>query len=196
MPPGYRLVAVHADAVSAVGNLIQPGDRVDVLVYLKSFKAARRPAQRRSCKTSKCSPSTINGGRAKTRAATRSRLKNVTLLVTPEQAEKLTLATELGKVKLVLRSPDDNLKTEQQRRHDAAGSVRRAPTATRTKLARGNSKPASRRAGSVCGMLGLGKNHRSCNGTAHAGPMSPELRTVHDGVDRRSGSCGPSSSRK
>ena len=36
VPPGYRLKAVHADAVSAVGNLIQPGDRVDVLVYLKS----------------------------------------------------------------------------------------------------------------------------------------------------------------
>jgi pilus assembly protein CpaB len=111
VPPGYRLVAVHADAVSAVGNLVQPGDRVDVLVYLKSFKGAQTAGATTILQDIKVfavndqwRPSEDSGGDPIS-------VKNVALLVTPEQAEKVTLATELGKVKLVLRSPDDNLKT-------------------------------------------------------------------------------------
>jgi pilus assembly protein CpaB len=113
VPPGYRLAAVHADAVSAVGNLIQPGDRVDILVYLKAFKGGAQTVGTSTilqdikvfAVNDQWRPNDDKG--SDTVAA-----KNVTLLVTPEQAEKLTLATELGKVRLVLRSPDDNLKTD------------------------------------------------------------------------------------
>ncbi len=46
IPAGYRVVAVPADAVSAAGYLLQPGDRVDVLMYVdaqnaKSGRAAK-----------------------------------------------------------------------------------------------------------------------------------------------------------
>jgi pilus assembly protein CpaB len=34
IPAGYRVVAVSADAVSSAGYLLQPGDRVDVLMYV------------------------------------------------------------------------------------------------------------------------------------------------------------------
>ena len=113
VPPGYRLKAVHADAVSAVGNLIQPGDRVDVLVYLKNFKGGKQ-MQATSTILQDIKVFAVNDQwRAQDDTGGESiATKNVTLLLTPEQAERLTLASELGKVSLVLRSPDDNLKTE------------------------------------------------------------------------------------
>jgi pilus assembly protein CpaB len=112
VPPGYRLKAVHADAVSAVGNLIQPGDRVDVLVYLKNFKGGAQ-MQATSTILQDIKVFAVNDQwRANDESGDSIATKNVTLLLTPEQAERLTLASELGKVSLVLRSPDDNLKTE------------------------------------------------------------------------------------
>jgi pilus assembly protein CpaB len=111
VPPGYRLKAVHADAVSAVGNLIQPGDRVDVLVYLKSnFNGGTQQAGTTTilqdikvfAVNDQWRPGDDGDGEP-------IPVKNVTLLLTPEQVEKLTLASELGKVSLVLRSPDDEL---------------------------------------------------------------------------------------
>jgi pilus assembly protein CpaB len=109
VPPGYRLKAVHADAVSAVGNLIQPGDRVDVLVYLKSnFKGDSQNAGTttilQDIKVFAVNDQWRPGDSGEGEPIP---VKNVTLLLTPEQVEKLTLASELGKVSLVLRSPDD-----------------------------------------------------------------------------------------
>jgi pilus assembly protein CpaB len=112
VPPGYRLKAVHADAVSAVGNLIQPGDRVDVLVYLKNFKGGAQ-MQATSTILQDIKVFAVNDQwRPNDESGDSIATKNVTLLLTPEQAERLTLASELGKVSLVLRSPDDNLKTD------------------------------------------------------------------------------------
>jgi pilus assembly protein CpaB len=112
VPPGYRLKAVHADAVSAVGNLIQPGDRVDVLVYLKNFKGGAQ-MQATSTILQDIKVFAVNDQwRPNDESGDSIATKNVTLLLTPEQAERLTLASELGKVSLVLRSPDDNLKAD------------------------------------------------------------------------------------
>ena len=112
VPPGYRLVAVHADAVSAVGNLVQPGDRVDVLVYLKNFHGPQQAGATTILQDIKVFAVNDQWRPADDKGTDAVAVKNVALLVTPEQAEKVTLATELGKVKLVLRSPDDNLKVE------------------------------------------------------------------------------------
>jgi pilus assembly protein CpaB len=114
VPPGFRLKAVHADAVSAVGNLIQPGDRVDVLLYLKTnFQGGAQQAGTATilqdikvfAVNDQWRPGDDNGSEP-------IPVKNVTLLLTPEQVEKLTLASELGKVSLVLRSPDDQVATD------------------------------------------------------------------------------------
>jgi pilus assembly protein CpaB len=111
VPPGYRLAAVHADAVSAVGNLIQPGDRVDVLVYLKGYNGGP-PGTNTILQDIKVFAVNDQWRPSDDKTGDPIATKNVTLLVTPEQAEKLTLATEMGKLRLVLRSPDDQLKVE------------------------------------------------------------------------------------
>ncbi len=114
VPPGYRLVAAPADSVSAVGNLIQPGDRVDVLVYVKANfnNTINQAGAMTILQDIKVFAVNDQWRSSEDKGSESIAAKTVSLLVTPEQAEKLTLAEQLGKLKLVLRSPDDNLKVE------------------------------------------------------------------------------------
>lgn len=111
IPKGLRVVSVKVDAVSGTASLILPGDRVDVLAHLLPNPTAgiNEPTTRtvlQNIKVFACD-NVVNlenmDGDGKSMAA-----KTISLLVTPEQAQKVTLATELGQVRLVLRSPEDD----------------------------------------------------------------------------------------
>ena len=114
IPKGYRVVSVAVDAVTGASSLIKPDDRVDLLLYM-----AHRP----ELGIEDTSTRTIlhdvrifavdkefergRNGDDRTETA-----KTVSLLVTPEQAETVTLATGMGTIRLVMRSPDDSSQTE------------------------------------------------------------------------------------
>lgn len=113
IPKGYRVVSVRVDKVSG-GGLILPGSRVDLLMHV-----TRNPAMGFAETTTKTILEDIkvfavndvvsaesSGGETKSIAAS-----TVSLLVTPKQAEKITLATELGNIRLVMRPPEDDSKT-------------------------------------------------------------------------------------
>lgn len=111
IPKGYRVVAVRVDAVSGGSSLILPGDRVDVLVYI-----GRNPGNGivdTSVKTilqdiSVFAVDTItSAARKNDKEEAVITAKTISLLVTPGQAEKVTMATELGSIRLVMRSPED-----------------------------------------------------------------------------------------
>ncbi len=108
IPKGWRLYTVQGDAISSHGGLLHPGDRVDVLVFvqkgvvgieagtktiLQDIKVFAVNDQVRTSEDNKGSDSIT--------------AKTVTLLVTPSAAEKLALANEIGKIKLVMRGPGD-----------------------------------------------------------------------------------------
>src|SRR5262245_31024955 len=108
IPKGYRVIAVQADAVSATGNLLQPGDRVDVLFV----KHARGGNTHQASKTILQDVRVfaineqwraVEGNKSDESIAA----KTVSILVTPSQAEIIALASDMGKVRLVLRHPDD-----------------------------------------------------------------------------------------
>jgi pilus assembly protein CpaB len=110
IPSGYRVVAVPADAVSAAGYLLQPGDRVDVLMYVDATNA-KSGVQQSLTKTILQDVRIFAVNEQWRPAEDKSNesitAKTVSLLVTPEQAEKMMQATEMGKIRLVLRNPDD-----------------------------------------------------------------------------------------
>jgi len=107
IPKGMRVIAVKVNDVSGGASLIRPGDRVDVLVHV----------QRGGGNLGQTITKTIlqdikvfavdsvwdiaTGGEKSVVART------ISLLVTPAQAEKVTLACEMGVIRLVMRSPDD-----------------------------------------------------------------------------------------
>lgn len=105
IPPGMRAIAVRVNDVSGVAGYITPGARVDVLATVGARNAA-------SCDTVVSNVTVLTMGRREpvpgTMAAGRSSEATVaTLLVTPEQAERVALAAASGEVMLLLRNPTD-----------------------------------------------------------------------------------------
>lgn len=181
VPPGYRLVAVPADAVNAVGHLIQPGDRVDILVYLKNnFRGGAQDAGAVTfLQDIKVFAVNDQWRPSEEKGSDPIAVKNVTLLVTPEQAEKVTLATELGKLKLVLRSPDDNQRAELVHGTTPTdllgGGSDKANRDHEYKFIEDNATAGKPRGRGLLGMLGFGKSDEPNEpfDIASVGPTAP-----------------------
>jgi pilus assembly protein CpaB len=108
IPNGYRVVTVSVDPVKSASGLIQPGDRVDVLVHVREGKGTREIA-RTFLQNIKVFSVDQNFQRTGDDQAS-SAIKTIALLVTLEQAEMVVLATRLGEVQLVMRSVNDDVK--------------------------------------------------------------------------------------
>jgi pilus assembly protein CpaB len=110
IPAGMRALSVSVNEVIGVAGFTVPGTRVDVLVTIRQqngdslartvvsniqvLTAGTRYDQE-AAKDGKPLPSSV-----------------VTLMVTPEDAERITLAQNTGSIMLVLRNPLDTLPTE------------------------------------------------------------------------------------
>jgi pilus assembly protein CpaB len=105
--PGTRAISVPITDSTSAGGLIQPRSRVDVLFT--------RTGSMREALTSTIiqDVEVLSIGRItdsadpKAAAAITAQSRTATLMVTPEQASKLELAKNQGKITLVLRNPLD-----------------------------------------------------------------------------------------
>jgi len=113
IPPGYRAVPVKVDLETGGSNMIRPGDRVDVLLFVaacpaKGFAKTTMKTILQDIKVfavnnvvNADSDGEANSGRS-------IKASTISLLLTPEQTQQVALAAELGKIRLVLRSPEDD----------------------------------------------------------------------------------------
>ena len=106
IPPGLRAVSVRVNEVIGVAGYVLPGTRVDVVATVS-------PTGQGADMTSKVILTNVQVLAAGTKID-RETDKNkpmpvsvVTLLVNPEEAERLTLASTEGKIQLALRNPLD-----------------------------------------------------------------------------------------
>jgi pilus assembly protein CpaB len=106
IPPGLRAVSVRVNEVIGVAGYVLPGTRVDVVATVS-------PTGNGNDMTSKVILTNVQVLAAGTKID-RETDKNkpmpvsvVTLLVNPEEAERLTLASTEGKIQLALRNPLD-----------------------------------------------------------------------------------------
>jgi pilus assembly protein CpaB len=105
IPPGMRAMSVKVNEVIGVAGFVVPGTRVDVLVTIRQkddsmsrvvvsnvqvLTAGTRYDQENAKSEGKPIPSTV-----------------VTLMVSPEDAERITLAQSEGQIMLALRNPLD-----------------------------------------------------------------------------------------
>ena len=103
LSPGARAIAIPVTTGGASTGLLYPGDRVDVVLTQKFGDAA--PLTRRSV-----SETVVENLRVlvidtlDAKAPTGSFGRTVTLEVMPDQAEKISVAADLGKLSLTLRS--------------------------------------------------------------------------------------------
>jgi len=110
IPKGMRVVSVQVDAVSGGSSLILPGDRVDMLVYLRESQVQGVAATSTRTILQDIKVFAVNDvfhREARDKDETSITAKTISLLVTPEQAEVVSLATELGRVRLVMRGRED-----------------------------------------------------------------------------------------
>ncbi|HLM59062.1 MAG TPA: Flp pilus assembly protein CpaB [Pyrinomonadaceae bacterium] len=108
IPEGYRAMTVKVDDVIGVSGFLQPGTMVDVLTVIEppDQNAQRNPISKIVIQNVKVLASGQNIDKPKNEREAES-VRAVTLQVTPEQAEKLALASTEGKLRLVLRNMID-----------------------------------------------------------------------------------------
>src|SRR6267378_5205762 len=104
LSPGARAIAIPVATGGASTGLLSPGDRVDV-VLTQTFKNDPSLARRSVSETvvQSLRVLAVDAADAKLAAGTNFG-RTVTLEVTAEQAEKINVAAELGKLSLTLRS--------------------------------------------------------------------------------------------
>ena len=105
IPPGLRAVSVSVNEVIGVAGYVVPGTHVDVVVTVS-------PTQQYADTTSKVILTDVLVLAAGTKIERDSGNKPiavnvVTLLVNPDESERLTLAANEGKIQLALRNPLD-----------------------------------------------------------------------------------------
>jgi len=111
IPPGMRAMAVKVNEVIGVAGFLDPGTRVDLLVTIRGREESRSRTvvsnlQVLGAGTRSQQESARDENTAPPSAAV------VTLLVTPEDAERIALAQTEGQIVLVLRNPLDSQPTQ------------------------------------------------------------------------------------
>ena len=107
IPEGYRAMTVKVDDAAGISGFIQPGTLVDVVVTIDpEGMGSQNPISKIVLQNIKVLASGQNIDKPKDEREANS-VKAVTLQVTPEQAEKLALASSEGKLQLVMRSQID-----------------------------------------------------------------------------------------
>lgn len=108
IPEGYRAMTVKVDDVVGISGFIQPGTMVDVVVVIDPAENAgnQNPISKIVLQNIKVLANGQNIDHPKDEREANS-VKAVTLQVTPEQAEKLALASTEGKLQLVMRNAVD-----------------------------------------------------------------------------------------
>ncbi|HET9304440.1 MAG TPA: Flp pilus assembly protein CpaB [Candidatus Sulfotelmatobacter sp.] len=104
IPPGMRAVSVRVNEVVSVAGFVTPGTRVDVLLTGTPTGAGEEQTttvlQNVAVLASGHTLERTSSGEAQNTAV-------ITLLVTPDDAQRLTLASSQGHIQLALRNPLD-----------------------------------------------------------------------------------------
>ena len=107
IPSGLRATAVRVDEVVGLAGFVTPGMRVDVL--MSGIPPGGTPTEGSRVTTLLQNIQVLSAGESLQKDAEGKprAVQVVNLLVTPEQAEKLTLASNQMRIQLVLRNPLD-----------------------------------------------------------------------------------------
>ena len=108
IPEGYRAMTVKVDDAAGISGFIMPGTLVDVVVTIDPREGSgnQDPISKIVLQNIKVLANGQNIDKPENEREANS-VKAVTLQVTPEQAEKLALASTEGKLQLVMRNQID-----------------------------------------------------------------------------------------
>ena len=108
IPGGYRAMTVKVDDETGIAGFLVPGTLVDILAVISSNDNKQGPISKIVLQNIKVLANGQNLDQPKDEREANS-VKTVTLQVTPDQSEKLALASSEGKLRLSLRNSGDQL---------------------------------------------------------------------------------------
>ena len=106
IPPGMRAVSVRVNEVVSVAGFVMPGTRVDVLLTGNPLGS---PESQTTTVLENIAVLAAGQKLERNTAGEPQTVPVITLLVSPEDAQKLTLASQDGKIQLALRNPLDTV---------------------------------------------------------------------------------------
>jgi pilus assembly protein CpaB len=118
---GQRAVTVRVDDIKGVAGFILPGDRVDVVLLRTETSQGNQPENSADVLLEYVKVLAIDQllNERSDQPTVATVAKAVTLQVSPEQAQKLLLAGNVGKLSLVLRQPAEGRTAEARRITDS-----------------------------------------------------------------------------
>jgi len=133
---GYRAIAVRVDQVVGVAGFVTPGMHVDVLVSGVPPNAQATGGNNTQVRTVLQNIEVLSAGTdiQKDQEGKPQQVQVVNLLVTPEQAQVLALASNETRIQLVLRNPLDTKETKVQGTAMTNLFVEQAPPPSKPKL--------------------------------------------------------------
>jgi len=152
IPEGYRAMTVKVDDAAGISGFIQPGTLVDVVVVIdpREGSGMQDPISKIVLQNIKVLANGQNIDKPQDQREANS-VKAVTLQVTPEQAEKLALASNEGKLQLVMRNQIDQGDEQTKgvnKRELITGSDRANPVpdpgSMKSEQPKGDSRPVRR----------------------------------------------------
>lgn len=106
VPPGYRAMPVKVDEDTVMKG-ISPGDRVDVMVFLRKSEGIPETGAFTFLKNVRVFAVNTNTERSTDTKGSEVNFRTVSLLVKPEHSRELAVAAQMGKILLTLRRPDE-----------------------------------------------------------------------------------------
>jgi pilus assembly protein CpaB len=148
---GTRAISIGVDAATGAGGLVAPGDIVD-LVLVQTLTASEAPAARRviaetvltNLRVIAIDQQITTGGQTNNIAGQARVARTVTLEVTPEAAERVAVAEQLGRLAITVRPAMDEEKNLRSAMPVFGGDVSNAlgssslPTPSRMRVIQGN----------------------------------------------------------
>jgi pilus assembly protein CpaB len=107
LEPGTRAMSFAVDKINSISGFLQPNDKIDLLL---DYNEQIIPIIQNLQVVATGNKTQID----KTGSQSTDPYSIVTVVVTPEIAEKITLAKTLGKITALLRSPEDEMPISQE----------------------------------------------------------------------------------
>lgn len=105
VPEGARALTVRVDEINSISGFLQPKDRIDLLM---TYGSGKQEAVFPLIQTLEVIATGLQTKVDKNSAGGKRTFSTITVNVTPDNAQKITLAQKIGKLTAVLRNPDDS----------------------------------------------------------------------------------------
>jgi pilus assembly protein CpaB len=117
LPAGRRAITVPVDEVNSISGMLQPGDRIDIMVSArKDNRAYMFPLLQNVVVLATGSQAVAAGDTSGKDGSSKRTYTTITLDASPQDAQRVLAAREIGKLAALLRSPGDAANAFSSRR--------------------------------------------------------------------------------